>query len=82
MNAVTPIAIAVVLVIAGAIFFVVARRILRIALKLAFAMAIIFLLVVGAGVGWWRGWFSSSTRSAPRPTVTSNQHANTNRRKP
>ena len=51
------------LLIGGVIFLFVARRILRIALKLAFAMAVMFVLVVGAGVGWWRGWFETPTKN-------------------
>jgi hypothetical protein len=68
-----------VLVIAGAIFFLVARRILRIALKLAFAMAIVFVLAVGASVGWWRGWFETDTKSRTPATTTNRRAAPANR---
>lgn len=75
MDSVTPIAIAVILVIVGAIFFIVARRILRLALKLALAMAIVSALVITAGLGWWRGWFEASTKNRI-PATTTNKRAN------
>jgi multisubunit Na+/H+ antiporter MnhC subunit len=70
-----------VLLIVGSVFLFLARRILRIALKLAFAMAIIFMLIVGAGFGWWRGWFDSGTRAHATPTTTNTRAAPTNRRR-
>jgi hypothetical protein len=76
----TPVAIVFVLLILGGFFLFVARRILRIAVKLAFAMALVLVLIVGAGIGWWQGLFSSSSSSA-RPSQT-NQRTNANRRSP
>jgi multisubunit Na+/H+ antiporter MnhC subunit len=67
------------LLIVGAVFLFLARRILRIALKLAFAMAVIFMLVAGAGIGWWRGWFSASPPSEHRQAGQTNQRVNANR---
>jgi ABC-type xylose transport system permease subunit len=52
-----------VVAILGAVFLFLTRRVLRIALKLAFAMAVLFVLVLGAGVGWWRGWFETRTKN-------------------
>jgi hypothetical protein len=71
------------LLIVGSVFLFLARRILRIALKIAFAMAIIFMLVVGAGFGWWRGWFTSSQSSPAthRPATLPGTGANANRRR-
>jgi len=78
---VTTAGIIFVLLIVGAVFLFLARRILRIAIKLAFAMAIIFVLVVGAGVGWWRGWFDSGTRARATPPTTNTRSAPNNRRR-
>ena len=66
--------IVVVLVIAGAVFFVIARKILRLALKLAFAMAVVFALLITAGFGWWRGWFETGTKNRA-PAAASNKRA-------
>ena len=75
----TAIGIVLVLVVLFGVFLFFARRILRLALKLAFVGAIVFSLFGGAMLGWWRGWFSQSS-TAQRATVNSNQRANTNRR--
>jgi hypothetical protein len=74
VEAVTPVAIVVVLLIVGAIFFVVARRILRLAVKLALAMAVVSALVITAGFGWWRGWFET-TKKNRIPATTTNKRA-------
>ena len=76
----TSVAIVFLLVIVGGIFLIIAKRLMRLALKFAFAMALILMLMVGAGIGWWQGWFSSSSSSARRPAVQTNQRSNTNRR--
>ncbi len=76
----TTVAILFLLVIVGGIFLIIAKRVLRLALKFAFAIALILVLMVGAGIGWWQGWFSSSSSSARRPSVPGNQRSNTNRR--
>jgi len=62
----------IVLVVVVAFLFI-ARRVFRLALKLAFVGVIVFLLVVGAAVGWWRGWFGSAS------STPSTQHSNSNR---
>jgi len=69
-----------VLVVLFGVFLFFARRILRLALKLAFVGAILFSLFAGTTIGWWRGWFSRSSK-ADRATVQSNQPANSNRRR-
>lgn len=61
------------------VFLFFARRILRMAVKLAFVGAVIFSLSAGTIVGLWRGWFRSA--AADRPTVQSTQRANSNRRR-
>jgi membrane protein implicated in regulation of membrane protease activity len=68
----------IVLVVFVAFAFI-ARRVFRLALKLALAGAVIAVLFVGASVAWWRGWFSSSSRNE-RPIPQSNQRSNSNRR--
>jgi len=61
----------------AAVLFV-ARRLLRLAIKLAFVGAVIIALAGGGLFGWWRGWFDSSSRTQ-RPNPQTNQRANTNR---
>jgi len=65
--------------VAVALFLLVARRVFRLALKLAFVGVLVVLLIVGASVGWWRGWFGSSPRTDKKTTPT-NQRANSNRK--
>jgi hypothetical protein len=71
------------LVLMVAIFMIVlfvTRRLLRLAIKLAFVGAVILALTGGGLFGWWRGWFESSPSRAQRPTTQTNQQRNTNRR--
>jgi len=58
----------------------VARRLLRLAIKLAFIGAIVIALAGGGLFGWWRGWFESAPSRAQRPTTQTNQQRNANRR--
>jgi predicted lysophospholipase L1 biosynthesis ABC-type transport system permease subunit len=74
VEAITLVAAVFVLVIVGAVFFFIARRILRLALKLAFAMAVVSALVITAGFGWWRGWFETGTKNRA-PAAASNKRA-------
>jgi multisubunit Na+/H+ antiporter MnhC subunit len=65
------------------VFLFVGRRVLRLAFKLALVGALVAVLFVAAGVGWWRGWFGTSSRSdtgPQRPTPQANQRSNSNRR--
>jgi multisubunit Na+/H+ antiporter MnhC subunit len=62
-----------------AVFLFLARRVFRLALKLALVGAVAVFLVLIASVGWWRGWFGSSSPK-PSPTPQSNQRPNSNRR--
>jgi hypothetical protein len=63
-----------------AIVLFVARRLLRLAIKLAFVGAVILALTGGGLFGWWRGWFESSSSRTQRPTTQTNQQRNANRR--
>jgi hypothetical protein len=76
----TAVGVLLVLVVLFGVFLFFARRILRLALKLAFVGAIVFSLFGGTAIGWWRGWFSPSSK-ADHATVQSNQRANSNRRR-
>jgi hypothetical protein len=71
------------LILVVAIFVIVllvARRLLRLAIKLAFIGAMIVALTSGGLFGWWRGWFASSPSHAQHPAAQTNQPRNTNRR--
>jgi len=73
------IATGVIAFVAVVLFLLVARRALRLAIKLAFVGVLVILLVAGASFGWWRGWFGSSSRGEKKATPT-NQRNNSNRR--
>jgi multisubunit Na+/H+ antiporter MnhC subunit len=77
---ITAIAALFVLLIVFAAFLFFARRILRLALKLALVSAVVFALFAGGMFGWWRGWFEPSAPRAQRATSPTNQQRNTNRR--
>jgi len=66
--------------VAVALFLLVARRVFRLALKLVFVGVLVVLLIVGASVGWWRGWFGSS--QPDKKTTPTNQRVNSNRKPP
>jgi multisubunit Na+/H+ antiporter MnhC subunit len=68
----------IVLVVFVAFLFI-ARRVFRLALKLALVGALVGVLLVGAGVAWWRGWFGSSSHGE-RAVPQTNQRSNSNRR--
>ena len=76
----TAIGILLVLFVLFGVFLFFARRILRLALKLAVVGAVLFSLFAGTVLGWWRGWFSQAP-GAERATINSNQRANSNRRR-
>jgi len=62
-----------------AVFLFVARRVFRLALKLAVVGALAVSLICIAAFGWWHGWFRSSSPTQ-RAIPQSNQRANSNRR--
>ena len=74
----TAITTGLIVFVAVVLFLFVARRDLRLALKLAIVGVLVLLLVAGATYGWWRGWFGSS--QANHPASQTNQRANSNRR--
>ena len=59
------------------LFLFVARRALRLAVKLAIVGVLVLLLFAGAAYGWWQGWFGSSPQA---PASQTNQRTNSNRR--
>ncbi|HYW73378.1 MAG TPA: hypothetical protein VE961_20315 [Pyrinomonadaceae bacterium] len=61
-------AVGVVLIICAVAFLFIARRVMRVAIKAAFALTLVFVLVLTGLVGWWRGWFSSAAKPAARQT--------------
>jgi hypothetical protein len=59
----------------------IARRVLRLAVKLAIAGVIVGPLLVAAAVGWWPGWFwTPGSRQTGRPAASQTHHSNSNRR--
>ena len=65
-------AVAILLVIVIVAFMFVARRVLRVAIRLAFALTLVFAVLLTTAVGWWRGWFSASSKT---PTHQTNRTA-------
>jgi len=69
------------LVLIGAIFvivLVVARMLLRWAIKIAFVCAVALALTGGGLFGWWRGCFEMQTKNHTAPAAT-NKRAPANR---
>ncbi len=63
-----------------AVVFLLARKILRLAIKLALVGAVILTLAGGGLFGWWRGWFQGSSSRTQRPSAQTNQPRNLNKR--
>jgi hypothetical protein len=59
-----------------------ARRILRLALKLALVGAVVFALLAGGVFGLWRGWFDWSSRSQHPTSQSAPQRSPTHRPTP
>jgi hypothetical protein len=62
-------------ILALVIFLFVAKRVLRLAIKMTLVVIVIIALLTGAGFGWWNGWFDSfkakpQRQSAPTRPVT------------
>lgn len=70
----------IVVVAIFAIMFWLARRILRLAIKLALVGAVIVALAGGGLFGWWRGWFEGFPSWTERPSSQTNQQRNLNKR--
>ena len=57
--------------IVGLLLFVfIAKRLLRLAIKLVLAGVVILALLAGAGYGWWNGWFDTQPKSTRKPGPT------------
>ena len=67
-------AVVILVIICVVAFLFIARLVMRVAIKAAFALAVVFALLLTGAVGWWRGWFSTST-----PVKQANQQPNVNR---
>ncbi len=61
-------------VVALVLFGFVAKRLLSLAFKLTLIGTFILALLLGAGFGWWNGWFDSQAkhtrRAAPARTAS------------
>jgi multisubunit Na+/H+ antiporter MnhC subunit len=53
-------------ILALVIFVFVAKRVLRLAIKMTLVGIVIIALLIGAGYGWWNGWFDSRPKSPRR----------------
>jgi hypothetical protein len=49
------------------VFLFIAKRLLRLAIKMTLVGLVIVALLVGAGLGWWNGWFTSASQTKPQP---------------
>ena len=54
-------------IVALVIFVFVAKRVLRLAIKMTLAGIVILALLACAGYGWWNGWFDSRSKPPRRP---------------
>jgi multisubunit Na+/H+ antiporter MnhC subunit len=61
-------------ILAIVIFIFIAKRVLRLAIKMTLVGIVILALLAGAGYGWWNGWFDSQSkwqrRSGPVRTAS------------
>lgn len=70
-------AIILVIVIAAlALFLFVAKRILRLAVRLLFAGVLIMALMAAGAIGWWNGWFGASTEQKTQRPAASRRSGN------
>ena len=63
--------VAIVALLVLVVFLFIARRVLRLAVRLMLVGVFIFALLAAGAWGWWNGWFGSETtpRTA-RPAAT------------
>lgn len=54
-------------ILALLIFVFIAKRVLRLAIKMTLVGIVIIALLAGAGYGWWNGWFDSASKPQHRP---------------
>jgi hypothetical protein len=70
----TGIIISVAAVFALVIIFFIAKRVLRLAIRLALALLLVLVVLAAGAYVWWRGWFSApSTSSPPRHATSSHR---------
>lgn len=63
--------LAVVAVIALVVFFFIAKRVLRVAVRLMFVSVLLLALLAAGGWAWWHGWFDAKATPSPaRPAAT------------
>lgn len=63
--------IAIIVVIALAVFLFIAKRVLRMAVRLMLVGVFLLALSAAGAWGWWNGWFSSPSAPPPaRPAAT------------
>jgi hypothetical protein len=60
--------VAILLVIGIVAFMFVARRVLRVAIRLALGLTLVFAVLLTTAVGWWRGWFSTGSKTPAHQT--------------
>jgi len=75
----TTITTGLIVIVVVVVFLFVARRVFRLALKLALVGALVIFLVCAGAFAWWRGSFGL-TSSTPRAVPQSTQRPNSNRR--
>ncbi len=51
------------------ILIFIARKVLRLAIKLMLVGLVVIALLVGAGLGWWNGWFGSASPTKPQHRI-------------
>lgn len=57
-------------IVALFLFLFVARRMFRLAIKLVFVGVIVIALLAAVAMGWWQGWFNTSSQKTERPAPT------------
>jgi len=58
-------------IVALLLFVFIAKRLLRLAIKLVLVGVVVVALLAGAGYGWWNGWFDTQrTQRKPGPART------------
>jgi len=61
---------AIIAVVAVLVFFFVAKRVLRLAIRLLLVGVVMVALLAAAVWGWWSGWIGSTHGNTPKPAAT------------